>query len=536
NMWEAITVCDHLYGKWENEGIVKRITPEVILQFYGVKNYKASGGGNCLQRDDEEPLDLLFRTLKQTSGTIRSSEGDGKEKWRRIKPLGRSRERITEEQFIVEDDLKAVEERAKLAAHHGEEDVSKMVARLIRGAWIKIEEEKSELEKGKIELEQKLAQSKVDVIKEENKLEALKASHVVAIGHLQSEARVTLVVVEAERKRLGRHLISKGYSEDKVDAIKADTYIEEGDNEEVEEVVMGVIDGLDGVSRRTVLDNQGDDTDLPEGDNEKVKLDLARSREDDVLQYNREIAKELDWMREANENKEDQHVKVHFKFVEATQDVFDLTYKVDEKDTKIGMGLKELAKITEHAAKLQSQVDTLMVDTLMVKASEAAAEHLHIALPTKDMEFWGMQRRCNELYERVESATKEQLAQSITRAKKAEAREYSRGSRNEVKAPLVQRDVVSLSGQIREMESIVSRIQGHVQRGNANLRECQHKLDVVLIWEKVFDGEIKSKKTLMKKKYDSLNDTSAREELNAEIVILRAQVVNLKVAAHNEST
>ncbi|KAF6168187.1 hypothetical protein GIB67_011572, partial [Kingdonia uniflora] len=162
-----------------------------------------------------------------------------------------------------------------------------------------------------------------------------------------------------ERDMLVCHLMLKGYSEEEVDAIKADTYVEEGDDEEVE--VAGVMDGLDSVSHQMVLDNQGDDIKLPEGDNEKVELDSAHSREDDVLECNREFAKELDRIREANENKEDQHVKVHFKLVEETQAVSDLNHKVKEKDAKIGKGLKELAEMTEHAAKHQSWIDVLMV-------------------------------------------------------------------------------------------------------------------------------------------------------------------------------
>ncbi|KAF6136067.1 hypothetical protein GIB67_000471 [Kingdonia uniflora] len=93
---EVITVCDHLNKRWEKEEKLRRITPENVLQFYGVKNFKASKGsyfsvsvtqrrffdlnsagrtwndniiwvkGNCLQRDDEELLDLRFRSVKQS--------------------------------------------------------------------------------------------------------------------------------------------------------------------------------------------------------------------------------------------------------------------------------------------------------------------------------------------------------------------------------------------------------------------------------------------------------------------------------------
>ncbi|KAF6161198.1 hypothetical protein GIB67_007839 [Kingdonia uniflora] len=566
-----------------------------MWEFYGVKNYKANGGsyicasatrrrffdlnlvgrtwndnviwvkGNCLLRDDEEPLDLQFRTVKQSvkslvkrkeslldevaeeaelkfvleglglsrkrrvdsrskmvqkaqstwsmvgteDGKKQATGGEGqtnlaktpgidisvqpkpfksskiaqkypkkwmlkalltsgttgsgkvaKEKMRRVEPSGESGDKVIEGQSAAVDDLKEVKEWARLAALHGEEDTSKMVSLLVKGIRLGIEEEKFELMKEKIELEKKLARVRTDALKKAEQLGALKSSHAVAISQLQVEARANLDKMVEERDRLRGHLMVKGYYEEEVNAIKADTYVEEGDDEEVE--VVGVMDVLDGVSHQTVLDNQGDDTELPEGDNEKalremslkikdletglareikissallsaqaklqVELDSARSCEDDVLECNREFIEELDRMREANENREDQHVKVHFKLVEVTQADSDLNHKVEEKDAEIGKGMKELAEMTEHTAKLQIRVDALM---------------------------------------------------------------------------------------------------GHVQRGNVHLRECQQKLDVALIREKALEGEIKAKETLMKRKEELLKEILAREELSAEIERLRAQVVDL---------
>ncbi|KAF6155014.1 hypothetical protein GIB67_035761, partial [Kingdonia uniflora] len=85
-------------------------------------------------------------------------------------------------------------------------------------------------------------------------------------------------------------------------------------------------------------------------------------------------------------------------------------------------------------------------------------------------------------------------------------------------------------GRINELEGDVARIQGYVQKGNANLRKCQHKLDTALIREKVLEGEIWAKEILMKKKNESLKDTYAKEDLNTEITKLQAQVANLEVA------
>ncbi|KAF6148968.1 hypothetical protein GIB67_026713 [Kingdonia uniflora] len=96
----------------------------------------------------------------------------------------------------------------------------------------------------------------------------LKASHTVAIGQLQVVTKANLDEMVEEHDRLRHHLMLKGYSEEEVDAIKADTYTEKEDEEEAEAV--GIVDGLDGISRQTVLNNQGDDVELSEGGSEKV--------------------------------------------------------------------------------------------------------------------------------------------------------------------------------------------------------------------------------------------------------------------------
>ncbi|KAF6162717.1 hypothetical protein GIB67_022376 [Kingdonia uniflora] len=429
--------------------------------------------GNCIQRDDEKLLDLRFRSVKQSvkstvewkkslldeveeeetelelvlgelglskkkrvesrlkkvvkaqftrsmidvderkrqtsgeeikmalpaSGTTVSGEvTQGKR--RRVKPLGDSREKVVEERSASVDDLKEV-------------------ARLVKGIWLGIEEQESNLKKAKNELEKNLARAKAESLKE---IRQLKAVHTVAIGQLQVVTKANLDETDEEHDRLGCHLMLKGYSLEEVDAIKADTYIEE---EEEEAEVLGVMDGLDGVSPQTV----------------------------------------------------------------------------EEKDSGIKKGLEDLSEVTERAKNLQRQVDTLVVtdDELRVAREnlsvlEAAAEHLQTALPAKDMEFREMQRRCDDLNERV-PRLKAEKDQAIARAMKAEARESSGGSRTEVKAPLVQGNVRESSG----------------------------------------GGEIKAKYLMVKRKEELLKDLPAREELNAEIVRLRARVVDLEATNLAES-
>ncbi|KAF6170018.1 hypothetical protein GIB67_034410 [Kingdonia uniflora] len=154
---------------WEKENKVRRITPKDILQFYGVKNFKASGGsyfcasvtqrrlfdmnsagrtwndniiwvkGNCPQRDDEELLDLRFRSTKQS-----------------VKSTMERKESLLDE-------------------------VAEEVVCLVKGIWLGIEEQESEMKKAKSELEKNLARAKTDALQE---VKQLKATHAAGIGQL----------------------------------------------------------------------------------------------------------------------------------------------------------------------------------------------------------------------------------------------------------------------------------------------------------------------------------------------------------------
>ncbi|KAF6136547.1 hypothetical protein GIB67_016003 [Kingdonia uniflora] len=187
------------------------------------------------------------------SGTTGSGEVT-KDKRMRVEPSGESGNKVIEGRFAAVDDLEEVVERARLAVLLGEEDTNKMVAYLIKGIWLSIEEERSELKKVNVELEKELARSRTDASKE---VRQLKASHAMAIGKLQVETKANLDEMVEECDRLGHHLMLKGYSEEEVVAIKVDTYVEEEDEEEAD--ALRIVDGLDGVSRQMVLNNQGDD-------------------------------------------------------------------------------------------------------------------------------------------------------------------------------------------------------------------------------------------------------------------------------------
>ncbi|KAF6175843.1 hypothetical protein GIB67_003331 [Kingdonia uniflora] len=370
--------------------------------------------GNCLQKDDEEPLDLRFRTVKQcvksqverkeslldkvaeeeaelefvveglglsrkkrvdsrfkkvqkaqltrsmvgadkekkpttggegrtdlakTPGIDSSVQPDPLKRRKRVEPSWELEEKITEGQPAAVDDLKKFELIVEI-------DFMLQVARFVKGIWLGIEEEKSELKMGKIELEKKLARAGIDALKEAKQLDILKVSHAVAIGQLQVEARANLDEMVVERDKLGCHLMLKGYFEEEVDTIKVDTYVKEGEDEDVE--VVGVMDGLDGVSYQTVLGNQGDDTELQEGDNDKALREMSLKIKDVETGLAREKEIFASFLSAQVE-------------LQVTQAISDLNHKVEEKDVKKGKGLKELAERTKNFAKLQSRISALMV-------------------------------------------------------------------------------------------------------------------------------------------------------------------------------
>ncbi|KAF6138423.1 hypothetical protein GIB67_027995 [Kingdonia uniflora] len=124
----------------------------------------------------------------------------------RVSPLGGSGEKVVVGRSALVDNLKEVEERARLAILQRKEDTSEMVARLVKGIWLGIEEQESKLKKAKNELEKNLARAKTDALKE---VKQLKAAHAVAIGQLQVEAKANLDEMVEERDRLGCHLMLK---------------------------------------------------------------------------------------------------------------------------------------------------------------------------------------------------------------------------------------------------------------------------------------------------------------------------------------
>ncbi|KAF6135555.1 hypothetical protein GIB67_015408 [Kingdonia uniflora] len=217
-----------------------------------------------------------------TSRTTGSGKVEVEAKLKRVNPLAELFEtKVTENRYGEEVELRAVEDRARLAARKGMKEMSKV--RICLG----MEEKNVELESGKAKLENKLVRLKSDLAREGKRLDFRKAA-------------------------FGCHLLEMGYSKAEVNDTMAGTFVDEEEDED---------DGA-GV---------------------------------------------------ANVDRDDQYVNVHFKFVEATQTADDLTQKIEEKDTEISMGQKELAEMKDETTKLKR-----WNDALMVKSKEADMDRYRI--------------------------------------------------------------------------------------------------------------------------------------------------------------
>ncbi|KAF6165470.1 hypothetical protein GIB67_028029 [Kingdonia uniflora] len=317
--------------------------------------------GNCLQRDDDELLDRRFRSVKQSVKSIVEREKS---------LLDEVAEEETELELVLGElslsRKKRVKSRSKKVANaqstrlmmgvdEGTRQASRdEIKKALPASGTTVSSEVVQGERRRVEplggSGEKIAEGR-SVLVDNLKVVVERARlPILSRGFGSVDAKANLDKIVEEHDKLGHYLMLKGYSQEEVDAIKADTYIEE---EEEEAEVLGVVDGLDGVSPQTVLDNQGDDVELPEGRSEKVELDASRVREDHALMYNQEFAEQFDRMKEVNENKEDQCVKAHFRLEKLNQVITDLTRQVEEKDSVTKKGSKDLFEATERAENLR---------------------------------------------------------------------------------------------------------------------------------------------------------------------------------------
>ncbi|KAF6165817.1 hypothetical protein GIB67_012714 [Kingdonia uniflora] len=134
-----------------------------------------------------------------TSTTIRSSEGEGAAKKRRIDLSELIGAKVAEDRSSEVDKLKSVEDKVRLAARRGEEEMTKRAARLIKGIFLGMEEEEAVLDRGKIKLEKKVARLKIDLAWDGKWLESVKGGQEVRISDLVEETRNNLGELVVQR-------------------------------------------------------------------------------------------------------------------------------------------------------------------------------------------------------------------------------------------------------------------------------------------------------------------------------------------------
>ncbi|KAF6151309.1 hypothetical protein GIB67_040582, partial [Kingdonia uniflora] len=416
------------------------------------------------------------KVQKYQSTRLMTRKWRGRGKKERVEPE-MSGVKVVEDQPVVEDDWKDVEEKARLAALHGEEETSRMAARLMKGICLGVEEERVELKRKKVKLEKNAAQLKSDLSKEGKRLEALKASQVVKINKLQAEAKVDLEEVVAERDRLGRHLMSKGYSEDEVDAIRADTYMKEDEDEEIEDVAIGIVDGLDGVSLQTVKYNQGDHKERPELENKEELKDIRLRIKD--------LEVELSLERET---------------------LTSLLSSPAELQVEL-----ELARLREDGTRQFNQEFTERRIKIEKINMEADMAHYHI--PALERSEEGLNRSMAGL--------RDDFAKKMHKQEKIQSDlANSKSELGQLKKKLVDKD---------------NELKGARDDLFASEVESQIKLDAALIRENGLERVIRGKEIVIKDKEELIKKIPDVEELNKEIEILRAQVVDLEATNRTES-
>ncbi|KAF6156432.1 hypothetical protein GIB67_009090 [Kingdonia uniflora] len=491
NMWEVISVCEALNLRREEQGRKRKISPEDVLQFYGVKFFGTSRGTYfCTSAPRLRFFDLnsAGRTWNDNMIWVKGPKSQVERKESLLDKVileDTKLEVVLEDLSInrkkrvnsrIEKVLKSQQplKRVAVAGNSGSgtatEKVKKRRVEPFEVSCGKVVENKPNVEDNWKEVAEK---ARLAVLREEGEKRKMAARLMKGIC-----LRVEEEIVEQKRKmieldrnvaRLKNDLSKEGK---RLEALRdyqvveisrlANTYVEEED-EEFEDDAAGVVDGLDCVSLQMARNNKGDDIERLETETEKELRDIHLI----IIDLEVELAKGRETL-------------VSLLFLQAE--------------------LRELGRLKKKLADKDNNIKGASDD---LTAPELVAEQLITAFSAKDVEFWAVQRRCNKLNERV-AYLKAELGQVNLHARNAEVGECSKRMKNDDRASLVQSDVVSLSARIRELEGDIAQIQG--------LKE----------------NVIREKVELLKKMPDV-------DELKKEIETLRAQVVELEATNRADS-
>ncbi|KAF6141036.1 hypothetical protein GIB67_006481 [Kingdonia uniflora] len=346
--------------------------------------------GECLQRSDEEPLELNNRTItKGISCKVLRKESfidaiarEGTEVEAILKELGISRfkrvaskddklawlnkmpdgplDMATVSSTVVRNlaKKKAVKRGAasRSVTSDSVEESDKIAdgadlrprfefARALRGVQLGLQDRLIELEKRISQLEGEKNQFEENLtrkreafqleLEKEREAAALKLKKVRAKSVAEAERLVT--ASDTSQNNLAGKLYQLSYTKAEILAFNEGNYEEKGimGEEEVEEME----DGLN-VAKKTTTDNQ-----------ETIdQLDIAREREEQILLHNAEYAEEYEALISQYEDRLDDNVKLSLKLEEAKSQVEDMTATSLSRDLALNQLTSELAELKEKAA------------------------------------------------------------------------------------------------------------------------------------------------------------------------------------------
>ncbi|KAF6167628.1 hypothetical protein GIB67_031211 [Kingdonia uniflora] len=418
NFWEAILVCETLNERWAASGSESRITAKDFLEYYAVNRASWNDNllwvsGECLQRSDEEPLELNDRTITMGINRFkRVASKDGKVRRSQAKMRMAGKTPCSMEENMLTPELNtplklarlnemsdgpvdmatmsntvvrnlannkamkrgAASRSAKLDSMDNSESVKIAegadlrprfeFARALRGVQLGLQDRSIELEKRISQLEGEKNQFEESLNRERKAFQLELEKEREAAAQKLKEVRVESVakakrLVSASttsQNNLEGKLYHLRYTKAEIMALNEGNYEEKEivDEEEVEEMEDGM-----NVAEKTeikslclrVVDLEGLlEVEKKSSADLQKELDVAKEREEQTLLYNTEYAEEYEALISQYEDQLDDNVKLSLKLKEAMSQVEDKTITLLSKDLALNQLLSELAELKERVA------------------------------------------------------------------------------------------------------------------------------------------------------------------------------------------
>ncbi|KAF6157124.1 hypothetical protein GIB67_041585, partial [Kingdonia uniflora] len=483
NTWEVINVCESLNRLWEENEVEKAISPKDVLQFHGRmwNDYIIWVKGDYLQRQDEEPMKLLYRTVKKSPQS-----------------------KVTKKESLLdtvareEVELEVVLKEFCIYRYNRANSMSEKKATELDFAdvWKATTSSKFTLKFPK---------------KKAGKRDS--TSRTTGSGKVEGDAKKRRV--DPPTKFIGAKVVeSRPFEEDELQAVE-------------DRVILAARKGVKEMSASAQLGLSkmgiylGIEEGKPKLKNGKVELqkNVARLKSDLVLE-----GKRLNFVKVAQE------VHISKLTEEAQKNLDEVVVQRDRLGRQVAKA--EVKAIMEGTYVEEDEVEEDLPGTV----GGLDVEQLSAVLPAKDIDFQMVQRRCDKLNARV-SQLMVNLATTNLRNKKSEAGKRLMKNKGDVGVSIVKGDVADLSARIKVFEGDVAHIQFYVQRGNKRFKENQGKLDIAYSRERELERVIRGKDQFIRKIYEWLKKSLAGGSISKdrELEELCTQVAELRTTNQAES-